>query len=345
MPCSVAAIRIWLATYQSIPRLIDEQLAAHGGNSVYARGEGDARDDLDGQFDSWFAAMAPVAMKHFGVDGNLARSADDAPLYAIEPVAASAANSPVSQGGVVPMKVLENRELQNRVGDNKRSTRHIEVHLPIGMSYRVGDHLSVIPRNDPVLVDAVARRFGFLPADQIRLNVAQGRRAQLPVGDVVSVGRLLSEFVELQAIATRKQIQIMAEHTRCPMTKPKLLGLISDDDSYRAQDFGEAHIGVRPARRASGLRIAVPRVSGNAVAVGPALLFDLVVTTGKHRGRCAAVQRDIGPWSKARRIPGAALTKACARTSSPAAARVIRSMPSCAKPRPASGCRTIPPCR
>ena len=45
----------WAATYQSIPRLIDEQLAAHGGRSVYARGEGDARSDLDGEFESWFA--------------------------------------------------------------------------------------------------------------------------------------------------------------------------------------------------------------------------------------------------------------------------------------------------
>ena len=226
----------WLATYQSIPRLIDDQIAAHGGSSVFTRGEGDARDDLDGQFDAWFATMAPVAMKHFGVDGNLARSADDAPLYSIEPMAASAANSPVSQGGVVPMKVLDNRELQTPVpGQPARSTRHIEVQLPPGMSYRVGDHLSVIPRNDPALVDAVARRFGFLPADQVRLNVAQGRRAQLPVGDVVSVGRLLSEFVELQQIATRKQIQIMAEHTRCPMTKPKLLAFVGDDETYRAQ--------------------------------------------------------------------------------------------------------------
>ncbi|HJZ20354.1 MAG TPA: cytochrome P450, partial [Bradyrhizobium sp.] len=33
----------WAATYQSIPRFIDEQLEAHGARSVYARGEGDAR--------------------------------------------------------------------------------------------------------------------------------------------------------------------------------------------------------------------------------------------------------------------------------------------------------------
>ena len=82
----------WAATYQSIPRLIDEQLAAHGAKSVFARGEGDARSDLDGQFESWFAKAAPAAMKEFGVDSSFSRSADDEPLYQIEPVAPSAVN-------------------------------------------------------------------------------------------------------------------------------------------------------------------------------------------------------------------------------------------------------------
>jgi cytochrome P450/NADPH-cytochrome P450 reductase len=221
----------WAATYQSIPRIIDEQLAAHGGRCVYARGEGDARSDLDGQFESWFAKAAPLAVKEFGVDGSFSRSANDAPLYQVEPVAPTTVNAVVALGGAAPMKVLLNSELQNKTGANAsdRSTRHIEVQLPPHFSYRVGDHLSVMPRNDPVLVDAVARRFGFLPADQIKLQVAEGRRAQLPVGDAVSVGRLLTEFVELQQVATRKQLQIMSEHTRCPVTKPKLLAYVGDD--------------------------------------------------------------------------------------------------------------------
>jgi cytochrome P450/NADPH-cytochrome P450 reductase len=234
----------WAATYQSIPRMIDEQLAAHGARSVYARGEGDARSDLDGQFESWFAKLAPLATKEFGLESNFSRSADDEPLYKIEPVAPSAVNAIVALGGVAPMKVLVNSELQNKTGANAsdRSTRHIEVQLPSDISYRVGDHLSVVPRNDPALVDSVARRFGFLPADQIRLQVAEGRRAQLPVGDTVSVGRLLSEFVELQQVATRKQIQIMSEHTRCPVTKPKLLAYVGDDaastEHYRSDILG-----------------------------------------------------------------------------------------------------------
>jgi cytochrome P450/NADPH-cytochrome P450 reductase len=234
----------WTATYQSIPRLIDEKLAAHGARSVHARGEGDARGDLDGQFETWFAALAPAAVTAFGLDSNFRRSADDEPLYRVEPVApATVSVISLIGGGAAPMKVLVNSELQNHAGPNAsdRSTRHIEVRLPDGIGYRVGDHLSVVPRNDPALVDSVARRFGFLPADQVRLQVAEGRRAQLPAGDAISVGRLLTEFVELQQVATRKQIQIMSEHTRCPVTRPRLLALVGDDaacaERYRAEIF------------------------------------------------------------------------------------------------------------
>jgi cytochrome P450 / NADPH-cytochrome P450 reductase len=233
----------WTATYQSIPRLIDDRLAAHGARSVYARGEGDARGDLDGQFEGWFAALAPEAAKAFGLDAKFNRSADDEPLYRVDPVAPTTVSVISLIGGGSPMKVLVNSELQNKTGPNAsdRSTRHIEVQLPLGMRYRVGDHLSVVPRNDPALVDSVARRFGFLPADLVRLQVAEGRRAQLPAGEAISVGRLLTEFVELQQVATRKQIQIMSEHTRCPLTKPRLLGFVGDDaastERYRTEIF------------------------------------------------------------------------------------------------------------
>ncbi len=235
----------WAATYQSIPRFIDEQLAAHGGKSVYARGEGDARSDLDGQFELWFAKAAPEAVKEFGVDTGLSRNAEDEPLYSIEPLAPSVTNTVAALGGAAPMQLLANTELQNKTGPyaSERSTRHIEVQLPSGALYRVGDHLSVVPRNDPALVDSVARRFGFLPSDQIRLQVADGRRAQLPVGEAVSVGRLLTDFVELQQVATRKQIQILSEHTRCPATKPKLLAFVGEDvasgERYRADILGK----------------------------------------------------------------------------------------------------------
>src|SRR5438552_9139968 len=149
----------WTATYQSIPRFIDDRLKAHGATNAYLRGEGDAREDLDGQFESWFAKLRPLAVKEFGLDTGFERSAGDEPLYRVEPVAPSVVNAVVALGGVAPMKIVANRELQNQAGANasERSTRHIEVELPESVSYRVGDHLSVVPRNDPALVDSVAR--------------------------------------------------------------------------------------------------------------------------------------------------------------------------------------------
>src|ERR1700744_1199642 len=83
----------WAATYQSIPRLIDERMAAHGAHSVYPRGEGDARSDLDGQFDAWFAKLAPAAVTALGLAAPFSRSADDEPLYSIEPMAPGAVSS------------------------------------------------------------------------------------------------------------------------------------------------------------------------------------------------------------------------------------------------------------
>src|SRR5438552_3159297 len=122
----------WAATYQSVPRMIDEQLKAHGARSVYDRGEGDARSDLDGQFEGWFAKAAAASVKAFGLDSSFTRSADDEPLYSIEPVAPTSVNAVVALGGVSPMKVLTNNALQSKSGANpsERSTRHIEVQLP-----------------------------------------------------------------------------------------------------------------------------------------------------------------------------------------------------------------------
>ena len=113
----------WTATYQSIPRLIDDRLAEDpGARSIYARGEGDAKVDLDGQFESWFAALGTAAVKEFRARYEFQR-VDDAPLYSVEPVAPGAVNAIAALGGAAPMKLLVNRELQDKTGPNARTVR------------------------------------------------------------------------------------------------------------------------------------------------------------------------------------------------------------------------------
>src|SRR4030095_8370019 len=45
------------STFQAIPRLIDDKLAEYGARRITPRGEGDARDDFDGQFHTRYKAL------------------------------------------------------------------------------------------------------------------------------------------------------------------------------------------------------------------------------------------------------------------------------------------------
>jgi cytochrome P450/NADPH-cytochrome P450 reductase len=60
----------WASTYQAVPTLLDEQLAAHGGSRIRDRGEGDARSDFDGQFSDWYSGLWPSITEKLGTDGG-----------------------------------------------------------------------------------------------------------------------------------------------------------------------------------------------------------------------------------------------------------------------------------
>lgn len=230
-----AGNRNWASTYQAVPRTIDERLAAHGAERIFERGEGDARDDLDADFQTWKAALWPTLARTFDIPFEDAGAMPERPAYDVEFVDAQPPNPLAASHGATTMRVLVNRELQS---GGARSTRHIEVALPAGVSYRVGDHLGVVPSNGEALVERVMRRFGFESGTYVRLrSPGAARIASLPLDATLSVRRLLMHYVELQHVATRKQIGTLAEHTQCPNTKPELLRLADETDAglYKAE--------------------------------------------------------------------------------------------------------------
>jgi cytochrome P450/NADPH-cytochrome P450 reductase len=234
--------RDWASTYQAQPRMIDERLEALGATRLMPRGEGDAREDLDGQFQDWFKTLWPQVGKGLGLDIDFSEQGEAEPLYEMEVVSDAATNPAITMTGAKPVTITANEELQN-AKKSGRSTRHIEIALAKGMSYRPGDHLAVVPRNRLELVERVERRFGFAPGARIRLKTTGGRQAAFPVEGPVSVRRILTDYLELQAPATRKQVQALSAATRCPMTKPKLSALCAEAkdgvDHYRAEVFAK----------------------------------------------------------------------------------------------------------
>ncbi len=229
-----AGNRNWASTYQNVPRTIDERLAAYGAERIYARGEGDAREDLEGHFEAWRAPIWPALAAAFDLELGAGEPAVERPMYELEYVAGPQPNPLALAHGATTMRLVVNRELQTK---DVRSTRHLEIALPPGTTYAAGDHLGVIPSNRETLVDRVMRRFAIEPDTYVRLHTEGPQRiASLPLDATLSVRRLLKNYVELQLVASRKQIALLAEHTRCPVTKPQLLALTASDESGPYQD-------------------------------------------------------------------------------------------------------------
>ncbi len=224
--------RDWAATFQAVPRFIDRQLAAHGARRLFPLGEGDAREDFDGQFQRWYQPLRATVGEALGI--RIEESAAK-PLYKLEIVPGQQMSPFVDSFNSKPMTVRVNRELHRKDGAqaSDRSTRHIELELPEGVTYRAGDHLGVIPHNSESLVGRVAARFGFEREAFIRLRRTTNRKTFLPVDQTIPVYRLLGDYVELQDVATRSQLQSLLAYTECPPEKIKLAALVEDEDRYK----------------------------------------------------------------------------------------------------------------
>ncbi len=209
----------WAATYQAVPRLIDEKLAEKGAERFSSRGEGDVSGDFEGKLDEWKKSMWTDAMKAFGLKLNENAEKERSALGL--QFVSGLGGSPLAQTyEAVYASVAENRELQ--APESGRSTRHIEITLPKEAAYHEGDHLGVLPVNSKEQVSRVLRRFNLNGNDQVLLTASGQSAAHLPLDRPVRLHDLLSSCVELQEAASRAQIREMAAYTVCPPHKREL---------------------------------------------------------------------------------------------------------------------------
>ncbi|MFG3498867.1 bifunctional cytochrome P450/NADPH--P450 reductase [Streptomyces sp. NPDC047928] len=230
--------RNWAATYQRVPTLIDERLAAAGAVPLLERGSADAAGDFAGTVDRWTGDLWTALLSEYGepVAGVVAHSAPEEGqgLYELEDASASVTGGLAARYGVQPMEVLEAGELVDTTHELGRSKRFLRLRLPEGVTYRTADHLAVLPSNPEALVRRVADRFGLDLDRTVRLRARRRPRDTLPVDRPLTLRRLLADFVELQDAATREQVAVLAEHTSCPPERRPLAALAAaGPDTFR----------------------------------------------------------------------------------------------------------------
>jgi cytochrome P450/NADPH-cytochrome P450 reductase len=225
------------ATYQAIPTLIDTRLEACGASRIYQRGEGNAAADFDGQYADWHAGLWPALAAGLALPEEKVAQTAGSQRLTISLTNRQATNPVVRSYQAQPTLVEANWELQrtNGTGLPERSTRHIQIALPPGVSYGTGDHLGVLPRNDAILIQRVMRHFK-LDAGMYMVITAEGATpTHLPSGEPAPLLGVLACCVELQDVATREDITLMARYTDDPAQREELQALASAEDDGRAR--------------------------------------------------------------------------------------------------------------
>lgn len=215
----------WASTYQQIPRMIDEKLSSYGAFRLTDLGEGDASGDFEKHLEDWKMNLWPAIMAHFRLEFH--QSTHKKGSLSLQFLSGIEGLPLAANYGAQQATVEQNVELL--LADSNRSTRHLEIRLPEGMSYREGDHLGILPQNPTDLIQRVLRRFGLNGNEQLVLEGNENKSAHLPVNRPVSLYDLLRNSVEIQAVVTRAQLRELARLTMCPPHKIELEAMIAED--------------------------------------------------------------------------------------------------------------------
>ncbi|KAG0171863.1 hypothetical protein DFQ28_000202 [Apophysomyces sp. BC1034] len=242
-------------TYQHFPLKIDRCLEELGAERFYTHGEGDADKDMDAMFNEWCAYFWSHTLDYFGVSVSKNRS--------VVPAAAVNENKAVKVDFVTPKdaekwsaaqnningqctaKILVNRELQHAGAE--RSTRHIELDIsgvtPLGNApYIAGDHLEVMPENDPSVVEAIALSFGWIldsvfEVDPESLEGISPRSLAATIRGPCTVRNALTYYADLSSPPSRSMLANFASQLRklAPETADEFEKLTMPDQNNNDQ--------------------------------------------------------------------------------------------------------------
>jgi cytochrome P450/NADPH-cytochrome P450 reductase len=119
----------------------------------------------------------------------------------------------------VEAHVLAHRELL--AGESPKRARHLELGLPPGFAYQVGDHLGVCPKNDQEQVERLAQHLGAALDSLFMVPTAMNIRAA-PKGVVLQVRNVLTSLVDITGRPAVALLDLMLEKVTGPAERSRL---------------------------------------------------------------------------------------------------------------------------
>lgn len=225
----------WQATFQQVPRFLFDRLSALGAKPLTPFVGCDADGDFDASAESFCQALWSVmGSRSPAISEGISAASDSehALSYAVDVVHSAGSDASPLASSRVPLQaearlctILEHRELQSAQAE--RSTRHLEIQIPDGVSYSAGDHVGVLPDNPIALCQSYAQRCGVQLSDAVVIREIGAISGPFPCGIPLSVRELLGQHVDLSGPLTRRELRVLAARCQCPPERSELLRLAS----------------------------------------------------------------------------------------------------------------------
>ncbi|RBQ80378.1 hypothetical protein FVER14953_12598 [Fusarium verticillioides] len=209
----------WVSTLYRIPKVLDKCLADAGADRLVDIGLTDASTGrLYPDFDDWaHSKLFPELASRHGI--TLDHEPDSLELS----VTVNQSQRNDIGGNFQRAEVVENTLLTSPGVPRKYS---LLLKLPKDMAYTPGDHVLILPKNPPQLVERVMTCFGV--DDDTVLTVSSQRPTFLPTGTPILASSLFSTLVELSQTVSRTSLKRLVDFTGNEETKAEIQSLAGD---------------------------------------------------------------------------------------------------------------------
>ncbi|CAK9017253.1 Bifunctional cytochrome P450/NADPH--P450 reductase 1 (CYP102A2) (Fatty acid hydroxylase CypD) (Flavocytochrome P450 102A2) [Includes: Cytochrome P450 102A2, partial [Durusdinium trenchii] len=207
----------WVSTFVKVARDVDKHLQRAGAMRILPFEVADKNESFEQSVRAWRKAILSM----FATSPEELILEHDGDQYAevieenlkLEGVAGSVSSIPMSEHflrmGYQNCKIGLNKELCFQSGPESPSVKQIVVERPDGCSYACGDHLEVQPKNSTAQVMRACMRLGCQSDALVILKKGAAGAAeeqQLPIGQPISVGEILTYYVDLQALPSQEAL-------------------------------------------------------------------------------------------------------------------------------------------
>jgi cytochrome P450/NADPH-cytochrome P450 reductase len=206
----------WVTTYQKIPIYIDEMIGKSGGTRIIERGAGDAAGDFFGAFEAWKEKLFQVLRKTTGIENIIGE----------EKLSIQIVNSTRNLGQITDVGIIQENKILVQANDISPTIRHMEIELPKGQTYRSGDYLAILPINPIQIVQRVLQHFNLSTDTHIKIHSTTD--TFFPTGHPVKAIDIISGYVELAQLISKKQIETLATLCKDENEQIKLANLAND---------------------------------------------------------------------------------------------------------------------